>query len=98
MLHTKYIRRGPHGFREEDFLRFYHYKSMGAISRHGGHLNLQTLTIFTNFQSPFNTRLHIKKFGPGVSEEKSFKDVDGQTDDGRRVIIIAHPEPLAQVS
>ena len=22
----------------------------------------------------------VKKFGPGVSEEKSFKDVDGQTD------------------
>ena len=37
----------------------------------------------------------MKKIGPGVSEEKSFKDVDGQTDD---VITIAHPKPLAQVS
>ena len=33
---------------------------MGAISRHGGHLDLRTVTIFTNFQSAFNTRLHIK--------------------------------------
>ena len=41
----------------------------------------------------------MKKIGPGVSEEKSFKDVDGQTDnDGWQVITIAHPVPLAQVS
>ena len=32
--------------REEDFLSFSHYKSMGAISRHGGHLDLGTLQIF----------------------------------------------------
>ena len=30
LLHTKYISSGPHGFREEDFLCFSHYKSMGA--------------------------------------------------------------------
>ena len=30
LLHTKYVSCGPHGFREEDFLRFFHYKSMGA--------------------------------------------------------------------
>ena len=60
LLHTKCISRGPHGFREEDFLSFSHYKSMGALSRHGGHLDLQTVTIFTIIQSPFNTRLHIK--------------------------------------
>ena len=42
------------------FLSFSHYKSKGAISRHGGHLDLRTITIFTNFQSPFNTRIHIK--------------------------------------
>ena len=82
MLHTKYISSGPHGFREEDFLSFSHYKSMGAISRHGGHLDLQTVTIFTNFQSPFNTWLHIKfeEIWPRVSEEKSFKGVNGWTD------------------
>ena len=33
---------------------------MGAIYRHGGHLDLRTVTIFTNFQAPFNTKLHIK--------------------------------------
>ena len=27
---NKYISSGPHGFREEDFLIFSHYKSMGA--------------------------------------------------------------------
>ena len=29
MLQTKYISCGPHGFREEDFLSFFNYKSMG---------------------------------------------------------------------
>ena len=54
-----------------------------------------------NFSIPLNTRLHVKfekKNDPGVSEEKSFKDVDARTDDGRRVITIAHPEPSAQMS
>ena len=35
LLHTKYISCGPHGFREEDFLSFSHYKSMGAIDSQG---------------------------------------------------------------
>ena len=30
LLPTKYISSGHHGFREEDFLSFSHYKSMGA--------------------------------------------------------------------
>ena len=60
LLHTKHISCGPHSFREEDFLSFFHYKYIGAISQHGGHLDLRTVTIFTNFQSPFNTRRHIK--------------------------------------
>ena len=60
LLHTKYISCGPHGFGEEDFLSFSHYKSMGAIYRHDGQLDLQTTTICTYFQSPFYTRLHIK--------------------------------------
>ena len=42
------------------FLRFSHYKSMGAIYGHGGHLDLRMMTICTHFQFPFNTRLHIK--------------------------------------
>ena len=42
------------------FLGFSHYKSMGAIYGHGGHRDLRTTTICTYFQSPFNTRLHIK--------------------------------------
>ena len=31
-LHTKYVSCGPHGFRREDFFKFFffHYKSMGA--------------------------------------------------------------------
>ena len=44
---------------------------------------------------------NLKKIGLGVSEEILFKGVEGrrtkgQTEDGRRVITIAHPEPLAQ--
>ena len=31
LLHIKYISCGPHGFREEDFVSFSHYKSMGGI-------------------------------------------------------------------
>ena len=30
LLYTKYISCGPQGFREEDFLIFFHYKSKGA--------------------------------------------------------------------
>ena len=30
LLHTKYISGGSHGFREEDFISFSHYKFMGA--------------------------------------------------------------------
>ena len=34
LLHTK-ISCGSHGFREEDYLSFCHYKSMGAIDPQG---------------------------------------------------------------
>ena len=37
----------------------------------------------------------MKKIGPGVTEEKLFKGVDGQTDNGWQVITIAHPEPCS---
>ena len=30
LLHTKYLSTGSHGFKEEDFLSFSHYKSMRA--------------------------------------------------------------------
>ena len=30
LQHAKYLRSGPSSFREEDFLRFSHCKSMGA--------------------------------------------------------------------
>ena len=35
LLHTKYRSSGPHGFREEDFVSFSHYKSMGANDPQG---------------------------------------------------------------
>ena len=71
---------------------------MGAIYRHGGHLDLRTTTICTKFQYPFNTRLHIKFEGiwpRGFRGEvvQMCERTDGQTDDGRRMITIAHPEP-----
>ena len=64
----------------EIFFSFSHYKSMAAIYGHGGHLDTWTVTTCINFQSRFNTRLHMK-FGLGVSDEKAFKDVDGRTDE-----------------
>ena len=59
LLHTRYLNSGPYGFRE-DIWSFSHYKSMGAIYGHGGHLDLRIVTIYTNFQSSFNTKLHMK--------------------------------------
>ena len=35
LLHTKGVSCGPHGFREEDFLSFSHYKSMGVQNLRG---------------------------------------------------------------
>ena len=69
-------------FQRRIFFNFSHHKSMGAIYRHGGHLDLRTLTIFTNFQSPFNTRLHMKfeEIWPRGFRGESFKGVNGQTD------------------
>ena len=103
LLYTKYLSSGPYGFREEDFLSFSHYKSMGAIYRHGGHVDLRTAPFLYKFSIPLNTKLHMKfeDIWPGVSEEKSFKGVnrwtdgwtDRQTDRRRRVITIAYPEP-----
>ena len=85
LLHTKYNSRGPHCFGEEDFLSFSHYKSMGAIYRHGGHPDLRTTTICTYFQSPFNTRLQIKFEGiwPRGFRGEVVQRVNGRTD-GRR--------------
>ena len=56
--------------------------------------------LYKPFQSPIKRRLQekLEEICPGRSEENLFKDVDRRTDDGRRVITIAHPEPSAQVS
>ena len=35
LLHTKYLSCGPPGFREEDFVSFSHYKSMGPNGTRG---------------------------------------------------------------
>ena len=49
------------GSEKKIFLKcFPHFKSVGAIYGHGGHLDLRTVIIFTNFYSLFNTRLHRK--------------------------------------
>ena len=70
---------------------------MGDIYGHGGHLDLQTMTICINFQSPFNTRLHMKfeEISPrGFRGEvvQMCEWTDERTDDGRGVITIAHPK------
>ena len=73
---------------KKKFLSFSYYKSMGAISRHGGHLDLRTVTIFTDIQSPFNTSFHIKfkEIWPrGFRGEivQRCERTDGRTDDGQ---------------
>ena len=69
---------------------------MGAIYGHRGHLDLQTTTICTYFQSTFNIRLHIKfeEIWPRGFRGEVVQRCEGRTD-GRRVVTIAHPEPLA---
>ena len=37
--------------------------------------------------------MKFEKNGLRISEEKLFKGMDGQTDNGRQVITIAHPDP-----
>ena len=54
MLHAKSQDQRPSGSGEEDFLKVF------AIYSHGGHLGRATLTIYTNFHSPFLMMLHIK--------------------------------------
>ena len=54
MLHAKFQDHWTSGSGEEDFLKVF------AIYGHGGHLGHVTLTIYTNFRSPFPRRLHIK--------------------------------------
>ena len=56
MLHAKFQNHRPSGSGEEDF------KGVFAIYSHGGHLGHVTLTIYTNFHSPF-LRILNKTFG-----------------------------------
>ena len=73
MLHTK--------FREIDppVLRRRFLKGFTMYGR-GGHLGHVTLTIYTNFGSPFPRRLHINfaLIGQAISEERMFDG--GRTD------------------
>ena len=70
MLHAKFQNHRPSGSGEEDFLKVF------AIYSHGGHLGHVTLTIYTNFHSPYLTMLHISLalIGQAVSEEKMFEN------------------------
>ena len=54
MLHTKFRGNRPAGSGEEDFFKVF------TIYGHGGHLGHVTRSIYTNFGSPFQRRLHIK--------------------------------------
>ena len=46
-----------------------------------------------SFPQPKKASYEIwSKTGSGASEEKSFENVNGRTDDGRKMITIAHPE------
>ena len=54
MLHTKFCKNRPAGSGKEDFCRVF------TIYGRGGHLGQVTLTIYINFRSPSQRRLHIK--------------------------------------
>ena len=74
LLHTQYIICWPHGFREEDFLRFSHYKSMGANDPRGmASLNLRGL-IGRTYVVDHYTLLHTKYIssGPHRFREEDF--------------------------
>ena len=70
---------------------------MGATYGHGGHLDLWTMSICTYFQSPFNTRLHVK------FEEIWLRGFRGEViqmcgwTDRQGVITIAHPDPFLKI-
>ena len=54
LRYAKFQNHMPSGSGEEDFYSFF------SIYSHGGHLGHVTLTIYTNFDSPFLRMLHIK--------------------------------------
>ena len=54
MLHAKFKNQRPSGSGEIGFVKVF------AIYSHGGHLGHVTLTIYTNFRSPFLRMLHMK--------------------------------------
>ena len=60
LLHTKYLSSGPHCFREEDFLSFSHYKSMGAICCHGNQNSNRISHKILCSLSPNLLMLHLK--------------------------------------
>ena len=76
MLHTKYVSCEPYGFKEEYFLRFSHYKSIGANDPRGvATLGARGL-IGRIYVVDHYTMLHTKytSSGPhGFGEEDFFK-------------------------
>ena len=65
LLHTQYLSGGPHGFREEDFLSFLHYMSMGTNDPWGmASLDPRGL-IRRIYVVDHNTMLHTKYISSG---------------------------------
>ena len=57
-----------------------------------GNTNIGWLTHAPSSQKWYkNIARNLSKIGSAASEEKSFENVNGQTDDGQKVITIAHP-------
>ena len=67
-----------------------------TIYGHGGHLGQWTATILANFRSPNLRRLHIKFEQNWLRGFRGGRlkmlTTDARTEDGRKVITIAHPE------
>ena len=60
--------------------------------------NSRIFDFSTSLKQKVPHEVFFKKIGTEVSEEKSFKGVDGGMDGGRQVITIVHPQSLAKVS
>ena len=101
LLHTKYLSSGPHSFREEDFLSFSHYKSMGDMCCHGNqNSNPISPKILCSLSPPHLIMLHMKfdQDWPSGIREYLFEIVDGPQRTTEHWYTNGSREPLAQVS
>ena len=80
LLHTTYESSGPCGFGEEDFLCFFHCKSMGANEPWGGAISDPRGMLGRIYVKLHITMLHIEALAVVVSEKEDFFKSMGAND------------------